>query len=417
MNSLNINDYLSRLLSFCKSKSTSITDKERALDRLSTFPHKNINGIIVEAIMSIMTDDTIDITRRYNLIRNNKSYNKEIYTRIHTFCFNNYNPPRCDISFKINSARYLLLNCSRGEIQYRDITNFIYRTSNDNRTTSTIRSECKDILNRIGFVEEVKEEDEVNIQRMYEQQQRLLDREMVEPQRRKLVMRRTVYEDGQNVHQSSINDSVKETIKDLHKEYGSIISPNDRTRLLSEVSVRITTLKKRLNDPISVAQINGSFDRIMTDTSIFECNTTLADILIMIYYKIKNSQHVEELESRLIEELIEMNGKCATGHLSRLINVLSGFYEGVIKISFEEQIKNYIYNHYNRLLSTIDSDDLLSQIIEDDISKKNELMKVINNNSIELSLKTEFVDSGFVSSDDFTKWYKKSINSYCGIKE
>ena len=52
------------------------------------------------------------------------------------------------------------------------------------------------------------------------------------------------------------------------------------------------------------------------------------------------------MKKRLLQELEEMRGTCSSGFASRLINVISGFGEFNIRISWEDQIKS---NFFGRL--------------------------------------------------------------------
>ena len=104
-----------------------------------------------------------------------------------------------------------------------------------------------------------------------------------------------------------------------------------------------------------------------TNFSIDEkVNVTLFDVLLLVWYEIKNSPHKEELERCLLEEFLNMNGQCTTGHLSRIVNILSGFSDHVfIKISYKDQMKNYIFNHYNKCLHSLKDEDLRGVIFEE----------------------------------------------------
>ena len=66
------------------------------------------------------------------------------------------------------------------------------------------------------------------------------------------------------------------------------------------------------------------------------------DIFEKVYGRI---QYNDELINRLNEELIESDCKCFTGRITRLVNVLNGFFDDIqINISSSEQIGNIIKN-------------------------------------------------------------------------
>jgi galactokinase/mevalonate kinase-like predicted kinase len=154
----------------------------------------------------------------------------------------------------------------------------------------------------------------------------------------------------------------------------------------------------------------------MIDTSRFEKELSLCDIFILVWMKLKTSEHKEEMEKRMIEELEEMNSLCATGHLSRSINILSGFFDNVIQITYKDQIKNYIFEHYNRILNHHPKiDTILDEIIEDSWEKKPFLSQMIKQYSIYQKLLDEFVSSSLITKSQFEEYYKYSIDNFCGL--
>ena len=84
-----------------------------------------------------------------------------------------------------------------------------------------------------------------------------------------------------------------------------------------------------------------------------------------------------------------------------------------------DQMKNYIFNHYNKCLQSSkyrDSRDIiLEEILEENKEEKLNLLKMIQDNSIEKDLKKEFVDSELMTEKEFLKEYKNIIDSYCGF--
>jgi hypothetical protein len=89
-----------------------------------------------------------------------------------------------------------------------------------------------------------------------------------------------------------------------------------------------------------------------------------------------NSESSKEAIKRLTQELVDMHDLCSTGHMSRIINVLSGFSEEnggltVVKISWNNQIKSNISARINfRIKNNENSDSLLESMIETENSKR-----------------------------------------------
>lgn len=424
MNSLTINVEIMRVKSIGMDRKQTYSSRKNAIDQLSRLPHRDKNQHIADCLLAMISDDKIPVEHRYSLFSENRSLDNEVQRKCHLFYFNNFNPPRYPMRLKLMSAQYLLQVSNRDQYDLREVYGFLIRTSQSSTTDNGTKAECADILARCGYsetAEQILEELAMPVViNEYQTTRRYVEpriENLPEARRRVLVKRRTVYDDGQNVHNSSINEGVKEIIRELCKEHSSSIQPSCRTSNLSEVSKRLVVLLREKSLVIR-QKITGTVDRIMIDTSKFECDVTLCDILIMVWMKIKSSADKEELEKRLVEEMEEMNGMCATGHLSRLVNVLSGFFDNMsVRISFKDQIKNYIYNHLNKVLMSNKYTDLAEKIIdemtESEPTKKETLMKMVKDNDNKEELKKEFPN---ISPIDFDEWYTSSIKSYCGVE-
>jgi hypothetical protein len=124
---------------------------------------------------------------------------------------------------------------------------------------------------------------------------------------------RTVHEDGQNVHNTEINNSVLEAA-------ANIIKANKTLQPFvfdSKLTKDLTTMQK--------AKIDSALHRISTDSTSFKHGTTLYGLFQSLQSFIDSNPNKQELNKRLVEELTDMSGQCATGHLARLVNVVQGF--------------------------------------------------------------------------------------------
>ena len=200
----------------------------------------------------------------------------------------------------------------------------------------------------------------------------------------------TVYDDSQNVHDKNINKCIMDRIIILMEDKDS-----DEKGILSLDSIdvinRIQTflIDKGYTDPI----IKESLDRITIDCAIFtHKKARLRDVLHRVWnriMKMKNDQ--DEAIKRLVEELIDMNGLCSTGHVSRIVNILSDLEGGFssVKISWKQQIESNIRARLtNKIKSRNNVDDILSYIVEDK-NKYNQFLDSIKD-SIYNELRTEF---------------------------
>jgi len=150
------------------------------------------------------------------------------------------------------------------------------------------------------------------------------------------VIPRVVYEDQQNVHDVSINNSVWKNIEVLLNERRSTCDYDD-----------FDIIRNRLGF-LSPAQEKALL-RLYTDRSLFsrrssnrKITVTLWIVFLMVWaYAMEAScSQIEEILGRIREELAEMSGTCATGHLSRLVNVLIGFHPKIeVRISDKDRLR------------------------------------------------------------------------------
>ena len=126
-----------------------------------------------------------------------------------------------------------------------------------------------------------------------------------------------IFNDTQNVHNNSIQKSIKESIQNLlnldtskyklnYLEYDDIDS--DTKRALVEYS----------NDQSIHSILNVTFEEILKQ--VLFCISTF-DSPIQI-----------DIKNRLKEEMLDADCKCFTGRINRLINTLSG-YTNLVKIT------------------------------------------------------------------------------------
>jgi len=92
----------------------------------------------------------------------------------------------------------------------------------------------------------------------------------------------------------------------------------------------------------------------------------------------------QEMYKRLLEELDDMSGTCSSGFASRLVNVISGFGEFNIKISFTDQIiSNFAGRLNSRLKKITDNDSIfLNERLNDMIE-----LYILSNSELHTSLK------------------------------
>uniref|UniRef100_A0A6C0E9N7 Uncharacterized protein n=1 Tax=viral metagenome TaxID=1070528 RepID=A0A6C0E9N7_9ZZZZ len=151
-----------------------------------------------------------------------------------------------------------------------------------------------------------------------------------------------IFNDSQNVHSSSIQESVKESINNLMKDPYTCEKEFIIETILPYNLKCIPSLLSYLDD------------KDYHSTLLL----TFYEVFVKVFGRISNSPHKEELMRRLDEEMMESECKCFTGRITRLVNVLNGFYEDIqITISNNERISAII-------LSTLDGQEMSDELRE-----------------------------------------------------
>jgi Leucine-rich repeat (LRR) protein len=140
--------------------------------------------------------------------------------------------------------------------------------------------------------------------------------------------KKTIYSDTQNVHSSSIQQSVKTSIHALMNYY----NPENVLTYLDWIELDKKT-KEIITEYMDCKDVHTMLD--ITFKELF--------IAIVIEMEKLSLDLQKEIRQRLNEEMQESECKCFTGRISRLVNCLSGYSDKVkIQISESEEIGNII---------------------------------------------------------------------------
>jgi hypothetical protein len=137
-----------------------------------------------------------------------------------------------------------------------------------------------------------------------------------------------VYNDAQNVHSSSIQQSIRNSIHNLMNEY--IINYHLAYLDWSEITQQTKEIITEFMDCTDIhTMLNVTFKELFTAV-VIEMNCLSLD-------------EQKEIRQRLNEEMQDANCRCFTGRISRLVNCLSGYSDKVkIQITETEEIGNII---------------------------------------------------------------------------
>jgi Leucine-rich repeat (LRR) protein len=142
----------------------------------------------------------------------------------------------------------------------------------------------------------------------------------------------TTYQDSENIHNSSIQKSVRNNIAILLQDNYDISKSDLHNELIN-------------TNFLSLIELNSVIDGIYGD-DLFGQNITYFMIFTKVWGRIINNSNKNELLKRLREEIYDSINLCFVGKITRLINSLSGFYDDIkIEISINEQISNIIISY------------------------------------------------------------------------
>ena len=207
-----------------------------------------------------------------------------------------------------------------------------------------------------------------------------------------------IYNDTQNVHNTHINKTIKSCSIRLVTNY---LLPHTTT--IDKIEFYLET--KYNKDSIYIKQV---IKRIKEDVANFNINISLIEVFMSLWNWIHKKEHsldiINELENILVEEIKSMNGMCATGHLSRLINVTQGYTEEfVITITNEEQANSVVRTYLTNKLKNCNEENVLEGIVD-----KSPYFISFIDNSIEEQLPIWTLEYG----EDFIIYVPKIVYKY-----
>lgn len=293
--------------------------------------------------------------------------------------------------YRILSGQYLLQNHRKSLSQDKcdSVQNILLSIAEDTEMDFNLRADAADTLLNVG------------------------DKSCVDRSREIIVLlsfamnsRRTVFDNAQNVHVEEIENSVSEILSSLMTipmcklpDGGIITFEFVRSKIESMISVEkakkcssknckhskclmCNNCVKRKNSEHcnTECEINHdkkvkiliSINRISVDRVLYSrYSITLSGILLRVWSYIVSHEASEELRKRLLEELYDMSGTCSSGFASRLINVVSGFGEFNIQISWRDQIVANFTGRLNALARKIDDKN---SIYYTDVSHLNDIV-------------------------------------------
>jgi hypothetical protein len=232
------------------------------------------------------------------------------------------------------------------------------------------------------------------------------------------LSRNNIYKNAQNVHVRSIEESVQRVLEKLSMYHSPSNKVYDFDLVKTELMERAQILTKEDRESVI-----GSITRIIIDRSVYgSSNMSLATILTKVWTYIQDSEHREELENILLQELVDSNNKCSSGYASRIVNSLSGFDENMtITISYEDQIVANLEAHLNRKIMEMEDKELADIVLEEmtipiiDYHKRRNFLNFFRGciSRIREDMYNEYCK--YMEDIDYDMYFRKAIMHYEGV--
>ena len=313
-------------------------------------------------LISVLNDNKIDCDYRYKIIlrleKNSKIPVDDNYFYRKQGCISFLNNERNMTLYRILAAQYLLQVLKVENEEFNNAIQKLLSFAEDVDLDYNLRADAADTLLSLG-----------------DDKARARGREIINLLGRifQKSIHENVFTNAQNVHVSEIEQSVSEILEFLISIKTDMDGESvcfEIVKLLNEnrcATAATTTTEAclycsheiKLNETLvsefsaddfcspickeayeKISKIIISINRIRMDRAVYtKYNQSLINILLKVWeYSQSHPENKEELTKRVLEELTDMSGTCSSGFASRLANVISGFGDFNMRISFEDQI-------------------------------------------------------------------------------
>jgi hypothetical protein len=227
--------------------------------------------------------------------------------------------------------------------------------------------------------------------------------------------RHNIFKNSQNVHNHAVEESVEKMIEYISTFVPQTVSPYTFEKAKDD----LTDLIKAEPDEAKRVILDSAMVRITIDRAIYgRLHLSLAHIIAKMWTYIQDSPHRDELQKRLLEELIDSNNKCSSGYVSRIVNTLSGFGDMSLQISFEDQIITVLETRLNaEIMNDENADTILDEMTLPVrfFEKRGTFLKFFRTHisRIREEMYEEFKD--YVNTYDYDMYFRKAIMHYEGL--
>ncbi len=399
----------------------NLSDRENAIRHMQKIPHLKLNEHLQTCLKSILDDTNLTLEQKYLFFANNEKFIKLNYDLTHyghKYMWDNWNvltlnnknnqPLIVDNEetqhFRLKSASYLLCQYPSSLELLSEVQQELCEKATNKSYSNNIRSICADLLFNHSHSQKFKQ----------------IGAQTIEMLGMEGSKTKSLYDNSQNAHNIKIVKSTENALLKLSKNYVAKRHIGDLFDTILETS---QSTQHRFTQE-QIEDIRCNFVNLLTDTTRY-ASFFIVDVILMVDAQIQQfkPQTQTELYKRMCEEIVEMKGICSSGLVTRLINILSGFYQSddqqhpILQIDFESQLYSNIIARLNHSLKQ-QPEENQTQIFDemtDEDSDKDYLLEFVEHHGPISDLEIEFVESSLIPKQQFDSIYEKAICDYCGI--
>lgn len=366
----------------CLDRDTPNEHRFRAFQNMYASPYLHRSERCTRVLLVVLAEESLSLEVRFSWLTQLKVSSDALDVCLYgyVYWFYTYDTP---ILYKLLCAQFMLSHpldeypFMKTHMKFSQ--QWLYNISKNETHSEQIRSEASDILIRLGTP---------NFRKVATDVIHAMGTKYV------TARTRTIYHHSQNIHEMvNIKDMLDALVQ------ATIPLTVDMDTILQWMATKDNT------------QAMESFQRMVMDTALYH-RYRLTEILCHVFQRIRESEHRIELEQRLLEELVEMNGWCSTGHLVRLLNTLHGFDPLVhVSLPVKEEIRAAVMARlqtHMRLCTTELKEELALAFTSE---CKDLLHEFVDTFSPYDELKSEYTDLDPVLFEDY---YQSAIRVFMG---
>ncbi len=305
--------------------------------------------------------------------------------------------------YRILASQYILQKNPKDDKNKDEIEKICIGFACDNNLDYDLRADAADLLVRMGNTESKE-----------------IGRDVITLLGRNLNGLSTVYNNRQNVHNEKIEENIKRFILVLAGKNAKIV--DNKLVTFENIKEEIIKLTKDM-DKNNIDKINSSLLRISIDQTIYDGNQSLQSIFVKVWTIIEEHKYKDELKKRAINELEDMANTCTSGHVSRIVNIFSGYFiEGeednnIGNIGFKKQIESNLIARLNKKIKDLKDEDkrdtLLDEMISSgDITNKPTLLEFFRDNLLGIRDELSMEFKNYITDDEFEEYFRAAISFF-----